>query len=1185
MPLGFCCLHDIPPGTVPDDRLVDIVAVHDVHQNSIDAWTDPQTGSNWLRDFLHEDIRVARILTYGYDCSASALFASDASETIQRMAESLVQELRANRQLAGSLRRPIIFICHGLGGVLVKKSLVYSSTRTAPKVDHLWDQFISTFAIVFFGTPHGEISRSNWLDFEAVRTRTCRPGIPPGVASRSADRDAVQMPRMVDNDFMPLIRHFNLFFFWEQLRTQLGGRMDFLVEPRSAAPKHDNTEAAAIYANHLNMTKFKSRDSSGYRTALAALATYCDKAPGIISRRWKQAERRLQELRRGEAEEIGGFGFDVHLEEPFQSPGFRPRGHHHFHIPRETTPEFVGREDLLRQLHAAFFPGGRQSTARSRKSFVVFGMGGSGKTELCCKFATDYRHEYTAVFTIRASSPETIKESYCDLGRLAGLEPTESAGKHFLSQQEEPWLLIIDNADDPSLNLTNLFPQGGAAHILVTTRVRDFRSEGTLGHLELKGLTEAEALQLLFTKAHIPHPWNVSITELGSKIAQALGYLALALIQAGTCVYKGACDLGNYLTVLSDARETLRAKAELRIKTVNDAVVTVYSTFDVSLSHLMKQVTLESQDAAELLKIIAFFHFERIPLEIFYRAAASREREKASRPKHRTLLQLLFERLEPPRPLPAFLKGTGGGIEKHRVNFAIAELQSLSFIRSDGKYISLHPLIHSWARDSLNTAEGPLWAAVALNTLAESVSLPPDSSTETDGDFHRDLVPHLDACLKIAGNPISNDVCSPTWLLILRHRVQMHAKFGWVFAERGHFKEAAAHLDIVRSMLTKMVGERDERTVAATLGLAGAIDLLRSVVDTRSQLYGPNDERTLQAQAKLASALWLHGHHQEALDLQQATWSTMRDTLGETHPETLATLDQLESLEAHRFVLYARTKALGDTHPQTLETKSNMAMALLDLGQREEAKKAITEVFGQRQRQLGKEHPWTLWALCYLAKVDVELGLLSEAEVTLTWGIEAALRSLSDDHLGIYARTDRLDEAEKLCGEIIARAEKARGSDHPDCVYALWRLARLYVLKGSRQKAIDTCQAGLERADKRITREHPHARDLESLLRDLEDTSKPLALPDVGPEDVSARPVFWQERNVLVLFSALSMLQTNDHVDTTEDQRALQNRSEAFTELTNIPLPSTDTKMAIMDGVWASWGPDHRCGNISSQRS
>jgi hypothetical protein len=306
------------------------------------------------------------------------------------MAESFVQELRADRQFAGTLRRPIVFLCHGLGGVLVKKSLVYASTRTAPKVAHLWDHYVSTFAILFFGTPHDHTDKSSWLEYEAM-SKSARHQL--GAFFRPGDKGVAHLPRLVDHDFAPLVKQFHLFFFWEELPTRLASRSALLVDHKSAAPKLDNTEAAGIHAAHWDMCKFSSRTSSDYRTVVAALTTYCEKAPGIISRRWRQAEVALKQLRMGEAEEIGGFGFDVHLEQPYRSHEIRSREMLHFHIPEETSPTFVGREDLLITLRNAFFPDNCPTTRHGRKSFVIFGMGGSGKTELCSQFATDNKHE------------------------------------------------------------------------------------------------------------------------------------------------------------------------------------------------------------------------------------------------------------------------------------------------------------------------------------------------------------------------------------------------------------------------------------------------------------------------------------------------------------------------------------------------------------------------------------------------------------------------------------------------------------------------------------------------------------------------------------------------------------------------------------------------------------------------
>ncbi|KAK3352442.1 hypothetical protein B0T25DRAFT_500548 [Lasiosphaeria hispida] len=1158
MPLGLECLHDVRGG---DDRedLVDIVAVHDIHQDSLDAWTDPKSQVNWLRDFLPHDARVGRILAYGYSSSASALFASDAAETIQGMAESLVQELRADRQFAGTLRKPIIFLCHGMGGVLVKKSLVYASTRTAPKVAHLWDHYVSTFAILFFGTPHGNANMSAWLEYEAMMARPARNSlIRSGLRLVSAEKSNFQMPLLVNNDFAPLVKQFHLFFFWEKLPTLLNGELSILVDHKSAAPTLGNTEAAGLHATHSGMCKFSSR-TSDYRTVLAALVTYCQKAPGIISRRWRLADNELKSRRVGEAEEI--VGFDVHLEEPFRSPGIHPRPPRilHFHIPEEVSSTFIGRGEELRVLCDAFFPGGQPTSLTGQKSFVVSGMSGSGKTELCSKFANDKKRAYTAVFTIRAASSETIKESYCNIGLLAGLQPTESAGRHFLAQQEEPWLLIIDNADDQSLQLRRLFPPGGVAHILITTTVRDFRQESTSGFLELKGLRESEALQLLLTKANIPRPWDEPTAEEGGRIAKALGYLALALIQAGTCVYRGVCELAGYLKILSEARgqdldqEASGLQSADEVSPRNDIMKVVYSTFDVSLSHLLKSTNTQSQDVSDLLNILGFCHFELIPVELFSRALTHRNRNlnpPASGSWVSSAWYGLYRRLEPPTLLPRFLRSREKKVAEHRIKVALANLQSHSFIRYDGKFISLHPLIHSWSRDRLTVSQKHLWSSIALNIFMESILLPPGGDTRTDGDFHRDVLPHLEACLAVTGNPLpqyTSDMSKmrlllmgmlrPPLLIIVRRQVTMHAKCGYIFLERGHFEKAAMHFQVVRSMLLKLRGEADENTMHVTLALANvywglgpmeqAIDLQRSVMETRARIYGFKDERTLEAMDNLGRSYWMHGQYVEALELQQVTVNQMKEILGETHPGTLEALDNLgvslcswhrfqESLEIHQFVLAARLKSLGATHLDTLSTKSNFAMALLELGHLGEAKTAMAEVYTQRKRQLGKEHPWTLWCLCYLAKIDMQLGLFDEAEKVLIWGVEAATRGLGEKHLGvlmgrgqlaqIHAMTGRLDEAQRNTEEVISLLEETRGIAHADCVYGLWRLARLYVRQGFRAKAMESCELGLQRADMRITRRHPFAKQLQSLQDGLRDPASTVAelLNIAEAESVSA---------------------------------------------------------------------------------
>lgn len=59
-----------------------------------------------------------------------------------------------------------------------------------------------------------------------------------------------------------------------------------------------------------------------------------------------------------------------------------------YHVKHNVRDHFTGREDELQQIERAFFE--CHGVDRALR-FVVFGVGGSGKTQLCLKFAEKYR--------------------------------------------------------------------------------------------------------------------------------------------------------------------------------------------------------------------------------------------------------------------------------------------------------------------------------------------------------------------------------------------------------------------------------------------------------------------------------------------------------------------------------------------------------------------------------------------------------------------------------------------------------------------------------------------------------------------------------------------------------------------------------------------------------------------------
>ncbi len=734
---------------------------------------------------------------------------------------------------------------------------------------------------------------------------------------------------------------------------------------------------------------------------------------------------------------------------------------------------------------------------------------------------------------------ETAKQSYARIGRLGGMEATQNAGKHWLSSLEKPWLLIINNADDPGLDLQDLFPEGERGHVLVSTRNPDFRVHSTVGSEEFKGLKKREALLLLLRAAAIPEPWDSATESTGYMITDALGHLALALIHAGALILQRICEIKDYLDFYNSHRQKLSDRPASQALGEHDQF-TVYATWDLSLNSLEQRHTQASTDAIQLLSIVAFFHFEHIRVDIFTKALANRLKATESASTQSLLARVwsgVCARMRPPFVLPDFLRQETSHRNAYRIKHALHELHSFSLITYDGRdeTFSLHPVVHSWAKDRHAKGLQGLWAHIALSVLAESILLPPDDTGEADKEFRRDVLPHLDSCLKTSPIQIFDYVArfggfrfpfaivlQHTWLFVFREEVLKAAKCGYVYAERGRFNDAAILLLSVKNALVASRGYQNDSTMKAMLALSGvywglgrleeAVTLQKIVVEARTKSYGPNHSETLSAMDQLGRSFWLNGQYMEALELQSLTTDRMKSTLGPTHPDTLTALDNLgvtygswkryqESRDVHRRVLTARIKSLGESDENTITTMNNLAMALKDLGDLDESKELMSKVYEVRKMQLGKEHPWTLWALCNLAKVEVELGNLQGAKDMLIPGIAAAKRSLSEDHLGVLmgegelarvlARQGHLEEAESLTIDLIQRLENSRGIHHPDTVYTLSRLAIIYERLGDIGKAIETCQLAGERVDGRLTKEHPLAQGIYAQLKTLMELKDP----------------------------------------------------------------------------------------------
>ncbi|KAI1200124.1 hypothetical protein F5X97DRAFT_294153 [Nemania serpens] len=239
----------------PLDANIDIIAVHGLNPLNKEyhaeaTWTSE--GKLWLNDFLPKRIPRARICLFGYNSNVA--FGTSAAG-IREQGENILNHLEQIR--TDDPRRPLIFVCHSLGGLVVKRALVHAKADATYKP--IWE---STFGLVFFATPHQGGNHSGFGDVLA--------GIARGV-SRNLDntfmaalsKNSTFLSTITD-DFRQMLEDFQIISFYETRRLAPFG---IVVDSKSALLGLPGTRERQIPvdADHRGICKFASDEDPRYK--------------------------------------------------------------------------------------------------------------------------------------------------------------------------------------------------------------------------------------------------------------------------------------------------------------------------------------------------------------------------------------------------------------------------------------------------------------------------------------------------------------------------------------------------------------------------------------------------------------------------------------------------------------------------------------------------------------------------------------------------------------------------------------------------------------------------------------------------------------------------------------------------------------------------------------------------------
>nr|VFJ64537.1 MAG: Tetratricopeptide repeat-containing protein [Candidatus Kentron sp. FW] len=271
-------------------------------------------------------------------------------------------------------------------------------------------------------------------------------------------------------------------------------------------------------------------------------------------------------------------------------------------------------------------------------------------------------------------------------------------------------------------------------------------------------------------------------------------------------------------------------------------------------------------------------------------------------------------------------------------------------------------------------------------------------------------------------------------------------------------------------------------------------ELLAASLAIHQEILGESHPDTAESLNNLAGLLRAQGKYQEARPLYEQALAICRAVLGEDHPHTAASLNNLAELlraqgkyqEARP--LYEQALAicravLGEDHPHTAASLNNLAGLLESQGETEKARPLYEQALAIYRAALGEDHPATATSLNNLAELLRAQGKHQEARPLYEQALAIRRAALGEDHPDTAASLNNLagllefqgeyDKARPLYEQALAICRTALGEDHPHTATSYNNLGLLLFGQGEQEQAVSYLARALAIRETALPAEHP----------------------------------------------------------------------------------------------------------------
>ncbi|KIM27167.1 hypothetical protein M408DRAFT_311717, partial [Serendipita vermifera MAFF 305830] len=471
-------------------------------------------------------------------------------------------------------------------------------------------------------------------------------------------------------------------------------------------------------------------------------------------------------------------------------------------------------------------------------------------------------HRFETAFFVDGGSTETIKRDLIQHVRsLGGAHSQKSFNEaiQFLSRPtpDGERLLVIDNVDDPKVNISLFLPKWKRGTVILTSRNASHGQLGPSSHLKLDVMSTDESTEL-FTLGSKGILQATQDRESAVAVAEEMGYLPIALVQAASYIFRTKCSAEAYISLLRTSRE--RLLSDPATSQIDMRYTTAFAAFDASYTTL-------PHNARQLLHLLSFLHRQKFPVKCFgFDASNGFAFENSYLDRggdHNHGIDCLKD-----------IFYSNGKWDPAEVNSIVESLLSHSLITllptTETRLLQIHSLVHEWARICVPNDDVERFQGAAIRLVC-------CSAQKSNYSMMQYLQAHVQALSSVWERLHANDL----------------AAFSFILAEPGAYSESLGLRERLLSTLENHLEVNHPSRIVASINLAATYSELGryteaevlqvQILKQRMKFLGVGHLDTTLAAENLAFTYSELGRYTDAEELQLELLDQRKILLGIDH--------------------------------------------------------------------------------------------------------------------------------------------------------------------------------------------------------------------------------------------------------------------------------------------------------------